>query len=42
MHQPRKIHWIAALMVLAISKALLEKICCTRNLDMFIFLTILT
>ena len=41
MHQHREVHWTAALRIL-ISKALLKKVCCTRNMNMFVFLAILT
>ena len=42
MHQLRKVHWTAVLRILDISKALLKKICCIRNMNMFVFLAILT
>ena len=37
MHQPKEVYWTVAL-----SKALLEKVCCTRSMNLFASLTILT
>ena len=42
MRQLREAHWSAAPRFLPVSKALLEKVCCTRNMNMFVFLAILT
>jgi len=41
MHQPREVHRTAALRILAYIKSS-PGVCCTRNMDMFVFLAILT
>jgi len=42
MHQPKEIHGTAGLRILAYIKSSPEKICCKRNMNMFVFLVILT
>ena len=42
MDQPREVQWTATLKILAYIKSSPEKVCCTRNIDIFVFLAILT
>ena len=42
MHQLKEVHWTATVRILAYIKSSPEKVCCTRNINMFVFFAILT